>query len=88
VSSRTVCQAVWLACLLADMTGKKSEVPELKIDNQSAIALCKNPVFHNRSKHIDVRYHFLREWVEKREIVISYLATENQLADLLTKALG
>jgi hypothetical protein len=84
----TVCQAVWLACLLADMTGKKSEVPELKIDNQSAIALCKNPVFHNRSKHIDVRYHFLREWVEKREIVISYLATENQLADLLTKALG
>jgi hypothetical protein len=71
----TVCQAVWLACLLADMTGKKSEVPELKIDNQSAIALCKNPVFHNRSKHIDVSYHFLREWVEKREIVISYLAS-------------
>jgi hypothetical protein len=57
------------------MTGKKSEVPELKIDNQLAIALCKNPVFHNRSKHIDVRYHFLREWVEKREIVISYLAS-------------
>jgi hypothetical protein len=54
------------------MTGKKSEVPELKIDNQSAIALYKNPVFHNRSKHIDVCYHFLREWVEKREIVISY----------------
>jgi hypothetical protein len=54
----------------------------------SAIALAKNPVFHDRSKHIDVRYHYIRECVERGRIVISYIATEVQLGDALTKALG
>jgi hypothetical protein len=81
VAVAVACQAVWLARLLADMTETKSEAPELKIDNQSAIALCKNPVFHDRSKHIDVHYHFLWECVEKGEIIISYMVAENQPAD-------
>jgi hypothetical protein len=87
-AAAVTCQAVWLARILADMTGTKSEASELKSDNQSTMAFCKNPVFHDRSKHIDVRYHFLQECVEKGEIVVTYMATENQLADLLTKALG
>jgi hypothetical protein len=70
------------------MTRTRSEAPELKINNQSAIALYKNPVYHNRSKHIDVHYHFLQECVENGEVVVSYTMMENQLADLLTKALG
>jgi hypothetical protein len=82
------CQAVWLARLLADMTGTKNEVSELRINNQSGITLCKNHVLHNRSKHIDVRYHFLRECIDRGEIIVSYMAMEEQLADLLTKALG
>ena len=62
--------------------------PELVVDNHSAIALSRNPVFHDRSKHIDVRYHFIRECVDEGRIVLSYTETEQQLADVLTKALG
>ena len=58
------------------------------MDNQSAIALSRNPVFHDRSKHIDVRYHFIWECVDEGGIVLSYTETEQQLADVLTKALG
>jgi hypothetical protein len=60
----------------------------LKVDNQSAISLSKNPVYHERSKHIDVRYHFVRECVEAGKIDISYVRNEEQLADILTKSLG
>jgi hypothetical protein len=61
VVTAVACQAVWLVCLLADMVGTKCGVPELKVDNQSAITLCKNHVFHDRSKHINIRYHFIQE---------------------------
>jgi hypothetical protein len=82
------CQGVWLARLLSDFIGAEAGTPEIRVDNMSAIALAKNPVFHDRSKHIDVRYHYIRECVERGRIVISYIATEVQLGDALTKALG
>lgn len=56
-------------------------------DNQSAIHLIKNPVFHQRTKHIDVRYHFIRELQENGDININFVPTENQLADPFTKPL-
>lgn len=59
----------------------------LYIDNRSAIDLAKNPVFHGRSKHIDVRYHFIRECVEQGLIVIKHVKIGEQRADILTKAL-
>jgi hypothetical protein len=83
-----MCQGVWLARLLTDLIGEESGVPELRIDNQSAITLCKNTVFHDQSKHIDVHYHYIHECVEEDHIIISYVATMEQLADILTKALG
>jgi hypothetical protein len=58
------------------------------VDNMSAIVLSKNPFYHDRSKHIDTRYHFIRECIEEGTIVIKYVPTERQLADILTKALG
>jgi hypothetical protein len=70
------------------MIGTESGAPELLVDNQSAIALSKNPIFHERSKHIDVRYHYIRECVDEGRIIIVYIATEEQLTDILTKALG
>jgi hypothetical protein len=82
------CQGIWLAHLLIGMLGSEVEAPELWVDNQSTIALSKNPVFHDRSKHIDVRYHFVRECVDEYRIKLSYIATEKQVADVLTKALG
>ena len=60
----------------------------MKIDNQSAIALSKNPVFHNRSKHIDIRYHYIRECVEENRVQLQSIGTLEQLADILTKAMG
>jgi hypothetical protein len=61
---------------------------KLFIDNKSAISLCKNPVLHDRSKHIDLRYHFIRDCVENGSIVVEFIGTGEQKADILTKALG
>lgn len=79
---------MWLARLLAELKNKEADAVTLKIDNESAIALSKNPVFHDRSKHIDVRYHFIRECVEENRVKLQSIRTEEQLADILTKALG
>ena len=57
------------------------------VDNISAIKLVKNPEFHKRTKHMDVRYHFIRERIESGELKVEYLCTENQKADIFTKAL-
>nr|GFC29720.1 retrotransposon protein, putative, unclassified [Tanacetum cinerariifolium] len=57
-------------------------------DNKSAIALCYNNVQHSRSKHIDIRCHFIKEHVENGVIELYFVNTEYQLADLFTKALG
>jgi hypothetical protein len=58
------------------------------VDNQPAIALAKNPVLHDRSKHINVKFHFLRDNVGGGQIVIEFVETSRQLADILTKSLG
>jgi hypothetical protein len=58
------CQGVWLARLLKELLGSESGAPVLKVDNKSAIDLSKNLVHHDRSKHIEVKYHFIRECVE------------------------
>ncbi|GKD19516.1 hypothetical protein Tco_1208674, partial [Tanacetum coccineum] len=57
-------------------------------DNKSAIALCCNNVQHSRSKHIDIRFHFIKEHVENGVIELYFVNTEYQLADIFTKALG
>jgi hypothetical protein len=59
----------------------------LMCDSSSAICLAQNPVFHGRAKHIKMRHHFLRDSVEKRDIVMKYNDTERQLADIFTKPL-
>ncbi|KNC30757.1 hypothetical protein FF38_11748 [Lucilia cuprina] len=56
-------------------------------DNQDTGKLCKNPVFHNRTKHVDIRHHFIRDTVERGDINIEYLPTDEMPVDLLTKAL-
>lgn len=81
-------QAIWLQELLSEITGQESEKVVIRIDNQSAIALTKNPVFHGKSKHIHRRYHFIRECVENGQIEVEYVQGEKQKADILTKALG
>lgn len=57
------------------------------VDNLSSIRLVKNSEYHKRTKHIDTRYHFIREKVNNKEIIIDYVPTEIQKADIFTKAL-
>jgi hypothetical protein len=59
----------------------------LMCDNSSAICLAQNPVLHGRAKHIKVRHHFLRDHVEKGDIMMKYIDTERQLVDIFTKPL-
>ena len=78
---------VWLRRLLSELGQAPNAPTRLHIDNQSAIAIAKNPEFHDRTKHIDVRYHFLRQKVDSEEILLMYLPTDDQVADVLTKGL-
>ena len=57
-------------------------------DNRSGIYLSENPVFHDRSKHIDIRYHFIRDMVQRGVVRLDHIATDEQVADILTKPLG
>ncbi len=57
-------------------------------DNINSILLANNPVYHVRTKHIEVHYHFIREKVLAKEIDLIHVSTENQIADIFTKALG
>lgn len=66
-------QAIWLQDLLAEIMGASNERVMIRIDNQSALALTRNPVFHGRSKHIHTRYHFIRECVEKGLIEVEHV---------------
>nr|GEZ74945.1 copia protein [Tanacetum cinerariifolium] len=72
---------------LSDYALAFNKIP-MYCDNKSAIALCCNNVQHSRSKHIDIRYHFIKEQVENGAIELYFVNTEYQLADLFTKALG
>ena len=79
-------EAVWLGRLVADL-GIKIEMLELHCDSQSAIQLAKNPVFHAKTKHIDVKYHFIREVIDDKQIQLVKVHTKENPADLLTKEL-
>ena len=57
-------------------------------DNQGSIALSKTPVFHDRSKHIDIQYHYARELIRNGRVMLNYVPTADTLADLLTKSLS
>ncbi|EEC81933.1 hypothetical protein OsI_25798 [Oryza sativa Indica Group] len=87
-ATTAACQGVWLARLLAELKGEEADAVTLRIDNQSAIMLSKNPVFHDRSKHIDTRYHYIRECIEEGRVKVEFIGTNEQLADILTKSLG
>jgi hypothetical protein len=81
------CQALWLDSVMKELKCEASKPLLLRIDNKSAISLAKNPISHGRSKHIETKYHFIREQVSNGVIEVQYCPTELQLADGFTKAL-
>jgi hypothetical protein len=79
-------QLLWMKTLLGDY-GFSQDTMIINCDNTSAINISKNPVQHSRIKHIDIRHHFLHDLVESEVVSISFILTENQLVDILTKPL-
>jgi len=82
-------EAVWLKAFMREL-GEEAGDGALTVyeDNQGAIALAKNPEFHKRTKHIDIRYHFVREKVESGQVALQYCPTQDMLADIMTKAIA
>ena len=87
-ATTATCQGIWLNRLVSELRGGEEKAWKLLIDNQSVITLSKNPVHHSRTKHIDTRYHFIRQCIEEKKTVVAYVKSEDQLADILTKSLG
>ena len=87
-SSNATTQAIWLRSLFTELNFIQPSPAELLLDNQSAIALASNPQFHARSKHIDIRHHFIRTCVTKGEVCLFWCPTQEMIADILTKPLS
>jgi hypothetical protein len=81
-------EAMWLRSMLADLDEKQTEPTLLKNDNKGCVDIAKNPVHHNRTKHIDIKHHFVRENVKNEVIRLERTPTNEMIADLMTKALG
>jgi hypothetical protein len=79
-------QLIWMRQTLRDYGNKLSKVP-LLCDNKSAIHMADNPVEHSPTKHIDIKYHFLRDHQQNGDIEIAYVNIQNQIADSFTKPL-
>jgi hypothetical protein len=73
--------------MLVGLFGQEMPSTIIHYDNQSCIKLSENLVFHDRSKHIEIRYHFIRNWVQRGASQLQYVSTDDQVADILTKAL-
>ena len=86
-ASEATKEAVWIGRLLEELCQLYIYPILLHCDNQGSTALAKNPQHHHRTKHIDVRYHFIREKEEDGTIAIDYVPTEDMITDGLTKAL-
>ena len=75
-------------CTLLDGIGYSSTTPTtILCDNNAAISLSEDPLLHDRVKHIDIKYHFMREHVQSGELALSYINTQDNIADIFTKAL-
>ena len=79
---------MWLRKILEDLQVKQVQSTPLMIDNTSAIKLAKNPKFHDRTKHINTKYHLIRHHVEAKTIHLRHCSTNEQIVDIFTKALG
>ena len=81
-------EAVWLGKVVTELLGESNKEPiTMNVDNQSAIAVAKNSIVSCKTKHVDVKYHFVRDLVRNNIIKLQYCPTENMTADILTKPL-
>ena len=81
-------EAVWLRKLLSDLFYMSLVPVVIHCDNRSCIKISENPVFHDRSKQMEMRYYYLRDIVQRRAISLRYVSIDEQTADVLTKLLS
>ena len=82
------CEAVWLRKLLSDLFDLQLDATCIYCDNQSCVKLSKNPVFHDKSKHIEIKYHYIRDMVQRGEVKLQYVVIGEHIANVLTKPLA
>jgi len=87
-ASMASCEAVWLRKLFSELFGFTLVTNVILCDNQGGIHLSENPIFHDRFKHIDIRYHYIQDMVQQGAIRLQHIGTDEQLTDILTKPLG
>ena len=85
--SVAVREAVWLCKLLTDLFDHEMDPTIIHCDNQSCVNLSENLVFHDKSKHIEIKYHYIRDMVQRKAVLVQYLPTYDKVYDVLTKPL-
>jgi hypothetical protein len=78
---------VWLHKLLTDLFDLEMDPTTIHCDNQSCVKLFENPVFHDRLKHNEIKYHYIRDMVQRKTVHMQYLPTHEKIADIFTKPL-
>jgi hypothetical protein len=86
-ANQAYCEAIWLRKLLFGLFGHELRPTIIHCNNQSCIKLFENPMFHDRLKHIEIRYHFIRDWVQRGAVQLEYILTDEQIAYILNKSL-
>jgi hypothetical protein len=86
-ATEVACEAMWMRKILVGLFGSHLDPTVIHFDNQSCIKLSINPMFHDRSKHIDIWYHHLRDCVQWKIMLLQYIPMEDQDVDILMKAL-
>jgi hypothetical protein len=82
------CEAVWLHKILTDLFDYEMDPTTIDCDNQSCVKLSKNPVFYDRSNHIEIKYHYIRDMVQRKTVHVQYLPTHEHIIDIFTKPLA
>ena len=88
VETHAAKKGIWLKTFIKEVVGGDTEPITIMGDNQGAIALSKDNKFHAQTKHIDLRYYFICEAVEKKQVVMKYIPTADNVADIFMKALA
>ena len=78
------CEVVWLRKLLLDLFDLQLDATCIYCDNQSCVKLSENPVFHDKSKHIEIKYHYNRDMVQRGAMKLQYVVMDEQIDDVLT----
>jgi len=83
-----VCQAIWMQIMLKDLGYEQQEAMKLLCDNNFTIIISKNVIFHKRTKHIETWFHYIRELINAREIILEHCKITKQFTKIFTKPLG